>query len=135
MGQYHIPVNLDKKQWLDPHKLGCGLKLWEQLGSVGGTADALLVLLASSNGRGGGDLAERRIIGSWAGDRIAVVGDYSEDTDIPTQTDPPMSDVYLLCTEGVWEDITEQVRAVLESELSLQYSGTGWMTVGYNAEQ
>ena len=30
MGQYHYTVNLDKKEYLVPHKLGDGLKLLEQ---------------------------------------------------------------------------------------------------------
>jgi len=56
MGQYHKLVNLDKKEWVDPHQLGCGLKVWEQLANHPSTGTALLVLLAGSNGRGGGDL-------------------------------------------------------------------------------
>ena len=28
-GQYYLPVNLDKGEYLDPHKLGDGLKLME----------------------------------------------------------------------------------------------------------
>jgi len=82
MGQYHVVVNLDRREFVHPYKLGCGYKLLEQLTSPGGPGDALLLLLACSNGRGGGDAPEHPRVGSWAGDRIAVVGDYAEDTDL-----------------------------------------------------
>jgi len=80
MGQYHIVVNLDKKQWLEPHAFGEGTKLMEFGCSAQGTMLALAVLLADSNGRGGGDLrSENPIIGSWAGDRIVIAGDYGDE--------------------------------------------------------
>lgn len=83
MGQYHKPVNLDKKQYINPHKLGNGLKMLE-FGQGGLTVTALTVLLACSHNRGGGDLhTENPIAGSWAGDRIAIIGDYTEEGDIP----------------------------------------------------
>ena len=31
MGQYWVVVNLDKHEFVMPHRLGSGLKLWEQL--------------------------------------------------------------------------------------------------------
>jgi hypothetical protein len=82
MGQYHYPVNLTKKQYLDPHKFGDGLKLREFGCSSHGTLTALTYLLASSNGRGGGDFDEGSWAGKWAGDRIAIIGYYSEPNDI-----------------------------------------------------
>jgi len=82
MGQYHYPVNLTKKQYLDPHKFGDGLKLREFGCSSHGTLTALTYLLASSNGRGGGDFADGLLAGTWAGDKIAIIGDYSEKNDI-----------------------------------------------------
>ena len=95
MGQYHLTVNLDKREFLDPHKLGDGLKLREQLASEAGVAASLLLLLAASNGRGGGDLKGKYnydpssnktgVIGRWAGDRIVVIGDYGEEGDIPAE--------------------------------------------------
>ena len=88
MGQYHYVVNLDKKEFINPHVLGTGLKLWEQLANFPGTGQGLIVLLACSNGRGGGDFRKshvnnEQIVGRWAGDRIAIVGDYAEDGDLP----------------------------------------------------
>lgn len=86
MGQYHLVANLDKKQYLHPHRFGDGLKLLEFGDSAGGTMCALAILLApqsANGGRGGGDMHydAEGLVGSWAGDRIAIVGDYAEPTD------------------------------------------------------
>ena len=86
MGQYHLTVNLDKKEFLMPHKLGVGLKLREQTGFGNSIPDALFMLLACSNGYGGGDFIgedKNKMIGRWAGDRIAIVGDYAQVDDLP----------------------------------------------------
>lgn len=127
MGQYWHPVNLDKKQRLDPHKLGSGMKAWEQLASAPGVGAALIVLLmtgAAGGSRGGGDLkGGNPIIGSWAGDRIAFVGDYSEDSDLPSY--PKFSEVY---ADKSFLDITEQVIEVIEQELEGKFHGEGWPT-------
>ena len=109
MGQYHKIVNLDKHEFLNPHQLGSGLKAWEQIAGGPGTPAALFILLTASNGRGGGDFNTGRHsynaaapgdewdwhdeeteessrieqwIGRWAGDRIAVIGDYAEAGDL-----------------------------------------------------
>lgn len=85
MGQYHIPVNIDKREYINPHLLNGGLKMLEW-GSGGGTTIALTVLLACSHNRGGGDLRVDdtgwdKVCGRWAGDRIIVLGDYTEPGD------------------------------------------------------
>ncbi len=101
MGQYHLVVNLDRKQFLKPTSLGDGLKLLE-FGDGGATLTALAILLAQDNGRGLGDLRvtmpdtpledwERgkcgvkrirtphaHLVGSWSGDRITIAGDYGD---------------------------------------------------------
>lgn len=77
MGQYYFIVNIDKKEFLYPHILGDGLKLWE-ICAGGGTSMALTALLADGNGRGGGDLKGYPLVGSWCGDRIVVAGDYAD---------------------------------------------------------
>ena len=78
MGQYYYIVNLDKRQFLHPHKLGDGLKLLE-FGCSHNTMVCLAVLLADGNGRGGGDLHSKNpLVGSWAGDRIVIAGDYAD---------------------------------------------------------
>jgi hypothetical protein len=79
MGQYYYVVNLDKKEYIHPHKMGDGLKLLEFACSTGGTMTALAILLAEGNGKGGGDLrGDHPVIGSWAGDRIVIAGDYAD---------------------------------------------------------
>lgn len=127
MGQYHIPVNLTKRQYIDPHRLGCGLKQWEQIAAHPSTGTALLVLLFSSNCRGGGDLAYDPIVGSWAGDQIAIIGDYSEDDDLAPEH--VASTIYGRCGRGADEpyvDVTDAVVKVIERELGMHCVGEGW---------
>lgn len=93
MGQYYTIINLDKKEFLHPHKFGDGLKLLEFGMSAQGTMTALAVLLAEGNGRGGGDLRVEPdcpvadLVGSWSRDRIVVAGDYADSEDGDPQGD------------------------------------------------
>lgn len=128
MGQYYVIVNLDAKQFLSPHACGNGAKLLEFGVSQCGIMSCLAILLADGNGRGGGDLrSENPIIGSWAGDRIVVSGDYADDGNfIPEDAEPIQLDgedevregynLYCLtdaCDE--WEDISiKAMRALCE---------------------
>ena len=123
MGQYHIIVNLDKREFIEPHPFGCGLKLWEQLAAMPGTGQGLLVLLTCSNGRGGGDLGlgepasdyaavAKRTIGRWKGDRIAIVGDYAELGDIQDCDEADI--IYHLC--GSQEDRQSQADYWLKAD-------------------
>lgn len=111
MGQYWIPINLDKKEFIHPHKLGSGLKLWEQLANNPGTGAALVLLCAAQREpRGGGDLAPdgKGMIGRWAGDRIALVGDYAEDSDLPAKY--KASELYQQCQDKtvlVYNDVAK----------------------------
>jgi len=97
MGQYHTLYNIDKKQKVDGLS---GYKLLEQIGYPKSTATALLLLVANSNGRGGGDVKEHPLVGSWAGDRIVVQGDYAEEVDQSFISD---TDTYKDITKQVWE--------------------------------
>ena len=81
MGQYHVLYNTDKKEYVHAHRIDNGLKLLEQVGFEKSTATALFLLVANSNGRGGGDANDHELIGRWAGDRIVVQGDYAEEGD------------------------------------------------------
>lgn len=79
MGQYYLVVNIDKGEYLHPHRAGDGLKLMEFACSSQSTMMLLALLLAKGNGRGGGDIDSRdRMIGHWAGDRIVITGDYAD---------------------------------------------------------
>jgi hypothetical protein len=140
MGQYHKLVNLDRREYIDPHKLGCGLKQWEQLANHPGTGAALLVLLASaSTGDGGGDFADYHrghpTIGRWRGDRITMVGDYDEAVNYSiggdNNRDLTGAEIYQSCDpeapEGErWTDVSEGVCTVIEHELSGKFKGDGW---------
>jgi hypothetical protein len=81
MGQYYKIVNLDKKQYMEPWTFDDGAKLLEFGMSAEGTMTALAILLADGNGRGGGDLNDEPnpLVGSWAGDRIVISGDYADE--------------------------------------------------------
>jgi len=81
MGQYHKTYNITKREFIHPHRINNGLKLREQMGAPNSTADALFLLLANSNGRGGGDARPHPTIGRWAGDQIVVQGDYADEKD------------------------------------------------------
>lgn len=74
MGQAFVLVNFDKKQYIHPHKMDDGYKLGEIGFSSGGTASALCLLIATNSDRFEYD--PHGVIGSWAGDRIALVGEY-----------------------------------------------------------
>ena len=145
MGQYWHPVNLDKHEFIHPHKLAAGLKLWEQIANPMPGAALLILCAAEREMRGGGDFdlkeggkeyqsIAKRTIGRWAGDRIALVGDYAEDGDLPSE--PDFGTLYFRCgaveegeapTPGPrFVDITEDVCAVIEHELRGKFTGTGW---------
>ena len=140
MGQYWIPVNLDKKEFIHPHDLGAGLKLWEQLANHPGTAAALILLQAAMpDPRGGGDLNPNDVVGRWAGDRVVLVGDYGEKGDIPGKPELDAGKIYMQCQpeayrdpgDGITEyytDISEMVCEVIANELGGYYEGDGWRT-------
>ena len=156
MGQYWRAVNLDRKEFLDPYKLGTGAKLWEQLANSPGVGAALIVLgAAMPENRGGGDFdleenwhgpereqamadnviagmtpgqftedyqeTAKRTIGRWAGGRIALVGDYAEDTDLPLEFSA--AGIYDKCASGEYLDITQDVSRVIEHELNGKFEG------------
>jgi hypothetical protein len=151
MGQYWKIVNLDKRECVEAHKLGVGLKLGEQIGSGHGSPDALFILVAAMRGRrGGGDFdwdsnyygpertasrehalgtpinddyneVAKRTIGRWAGDRIAVVGDYSEDADLPS-----FEGFGSLYGDETLVDVTDDVARVIEHECRGTFVGDGW---------
>jgi len=83
MGQYHVLVNLDRREFVHAHELSLGLKAWEQLASSASTPHLMFALSMTSNGRGGGDLDSHELVGRWAGDRVVIVGDYAEMDDLP----------------------------------------------------
>jgi hypothetical protein len=65
MGQYHVVVNLSKKEYLYPRKFNDGVKLMEFGASGCGTMMALGWLLGND----------------WNGDHVTIVGDYGDQED------------------------------------------------------
>jgi hypothetical protein len=110
VGQYHILVNIDKQEWVDPHGLGLGAKQWEgQVGSEGSLADAMYVLTMTSPDSGGGDLPFTEISGRWCGDRVLIVGDYTNPDAVPGFTGADA--IYQLATQSPdYKNITGEVR-------------------------
>jgi hypothetical protein len=118
VGQYHLVCNIDKKQYLHPHRFGDGLKLMEFGMSGVGTMSALALLLAKDNGRGGGDFhSQSPLIGSWAGDRIVIAGDYGDawvdpqdlSASVPEPRDPSLYEV----AYGDYEELSPKIIAVM----------------------
>jgi hypothetical protein len=107
MGQYHKLYNLDKKEYVHGHNINNGLKLMEQCGWDKSTATGLWLLLANSNGRGGGDALKHAMVGRWAGDRILVQGDYAEETDSAFLTEEEIES---------FTDISSQIKEMLDAE-------------------
>ena len=127
MGQYWKPVNLTKREFIDPHKLGTGLKLLEQ-SSSSSIASALVILLAAMpQRRGGGDFQNNPFIGRWAGDMVLLAGDYAHDDDMPSSP-IPFRYVYSLthgedivddvtgATYKAFTDVTDDVLEIMQSE-------------------
>ena len=123
MGQYHVLVNYDKKEVVVPHGLGLGLKQYEHTGEYNGTlADAMYILMMTSPARGGGDFPSTNISSRWAGDIVLVLGDYTEDSDVPS-----ISNVGSLYAESEsYTDITDLVAEAFEQVFRLKFSGEGW---------
>jgi hypothetical protein len=160
LGQYWLAVNLDRKEFVHGHRLGSGLKLWEMVANAPGVGAALIILTAAHpEERGGGDLnhaalvgTNEQVIGRWAGNRIAIVGDYAEDGDIPSDRlrpgDPAISLIYGLCNrerdgqidpetqdwlrkhnlsaDSCFTDVSDLVARQIEVELEGKYVGSGW---------
>jgi hypothetical protein len=119
MGQYYYIVNIDKKQFLYPHKFGDGLKLLEFGCSACGTLTGLTILLADGNNRGGGDLrSENPIIGTWAGDRIVIAGDYADADNFGVKTSTPKAQGRNLFDEAgeSYQDISDKVITALKDD-------------------
>lgn len=63
MGQYFIPVNVTKGEYIHAHDFGDGLKLGEWYTCESRTHDALKALQATR----------------WAGDEVVIAGDYDHE--------------------------------------------------------
>ena len=119
MGQYHILVNLDKKEFVHPHNIGLGAKQYEHTGFKGSLSDAMYVLVMTSPASGGGDFPETDVSGRWAGDRVVVLGDYTQDNAIPGVENA--STLYQIATQ-TYEDMSPEVRVAFEKIHQISYA-------------
>jgi hypothetical protein len=74
MGQYHIVVNVDKKEFVDTRPLA-GSKLFECVANNGG---AVMAYLLHDGPNDGVHAPEDDLRGRWVGDDVRLVGDYAE---------------------------------------------------------
>ena len=127
MGQYHKLVNLDKKEQVVSYNLGLGAKQYEQTGTEGSMGDALYLLLMSSPSRGGGDWdAFDELSGRWLGDRVVVLGDYTEDDDYAEY--PNFGKLFHESSD--WVDISDDVAVALGKvwDFEIDVTESGWRT-------
>lgn len=111
MGQYFVIANLEKREYLDPWKMESGAKAWEQAMNL--PSKALLVLLGTGMGRGGGDFRigsmpdGSPVNGRWSGDSIVMVGDYAADSDNPEILGYGGLYSQIFSEETSWTDLSE----------------------------
>jgi hypothetical protein len=132
MGQYFKVINKTKKEFINPHTFGNGLKLWEIVASGKGVMQGLALLLAEGHIEYNKENAEpipSTIIGRWQGDSIAIVGDYAK------------SGLYDMCEDEngkpkkEWKDISIPTYSVLlenswirdTKAKQIKKDGTKWM--------
>lgn len=121
MGQYHKLVNLDKKEFVDPHGLGLGAKQYEHTGAFEGSlSDAMYVLTMSSPASGGGDFPMTDVSGRWCGDRVVILGDYTDR--IPGIDYGSEIYAFLGAEGGGYVDITPQIRTAFETIFNVSYT-------------
>jgi len=70
MGQYFLLASISKREFVDPHKIGYGLKLWEWCANR--QCGVIPFLMAMGDDDGGA------LRGRWAGDKVVLIGDYDE---------------------------------------------------------
>jgi hypothetical protein len=97
--------NLTKRQYLNPEVFGEEPRLKAIAESWQGSMTGLTVLLADGNNRGGGDLrVDHALIGSWAGDEIAIL----DDSSALAVTRQSLREI-----AGTWKDLSADIIAVI----------------------
>jgi hypothetical protein len=134
MSQFQLIANLDQKEFLDPYRFsGSAAQIVSLNGDSDGVMFAFTLLLAVSNARSGGSFrpwqtpedeqVASHLIGRWAGDRIAIVGDYyrAESCDVPlgADSDPGLYETISSQSDS-WVDISEHMVELLELDPELK---------------
>jgi hypothetical protein len=119
VGQYHILVNIDKKEVVIPHDIGLGARQYEQTGAEGSLSDAMYLLSMSSPEGGGGDFPNiENVSGRWCGDRIVIVGDYTPADAIPGFLDS--DSLYEIAIRN-YTNISEKIREAFGKIFDIEY--------------
>ncbi len=112
----YLVVNFDRKEYIRPEAFGESADMKSVIESYDGVMLGLTILLADSNNRGGGDLrSDAEIIGTWSGNRIAIVDDvvthaaYCE----PGMEHVPLQQQVLALGKDVSKDV---IAAIIEGE-------------------
>jgi hypothetical protein len=138
MAQSHLIANLDRHEFILPTSLQLGNQLTALAGGYGAMA-ALTLLIASSNGKGTGDVywyegseddghrshhehpVARHIIGRWAGERIAIIGDYYDADNEDAQIGLPKGAYKAIeDQQDGWVDISEHVAVALDIDVEIR---------------
>lgn len=119
MSQYHAIANLTRRQGYSPSGVGTHLQLIGIMGSETALAPTLIALA-----------------GDWKGDRIAIVGDYAEDGDLPDEAMTGIATPHAVWPEIVggsstWINIEAAARAMLvdSGRATFKRTPTGWYHV------
>lgn len=133
MGQYHHPVCIEAEEGIYPSGLGLGPKEGEQAFSRPGTPNAIVALVCARGGNMPAGCSESPLIGRWAGKRVLIQGDYTEDNDIPGWKGPRLSKLYHAMTPPetrnkrdwkttpAFQDISRDACAFLEVACNVRY--------------
>ena len=124
MGQYHLLVNSDKKEYVNPRDLGFGAKQLEHVGFIGDLPLVQYWLTSSSSGKGMGDFSRTEnnaaILGRWSGDRVFVLGDYTELGDVPKVRSAHTFWKKIHKIDSEWVNISNIVLIALDSDEELK---------------
>jgi hypothetical protein len=124
MGQYHLLVNSDKKEYVNPRDLGFGAKQLEHVGFIGDLPLAQYWLTTCSRGRGFGDFVitelNEHVLGRWTGDRVFILGDYTEIGDVPKVRSAHTFWKKIHAKESEWTNISSIVLVALENDSNLK---------------
>ena len=124
MGQYYVIVNIEKKEFLHPHQFGDGLKLLEFGCNSCDILTGLTILLADeNNNRYWWNLKSKdSIIGSWAGNKIVIAGNYADPDKFGIKTatkEDPNCNLYDKATK-YYKDVSLAVIDVLKENFYIK---------------
>jgi hypothetical protein len=115
----YLIANFDRKEYLRPEAFGEKADLRSVVDSYEGVMTGLAVLLADGNNRGGGDLSsDDEIIGTWGGNRIAIIDDQvvSAEFSEPGMEEVPLQRQLLSLGNDVSQKVINAIN-VAESEV------------------